>query len=640
MSENDVKEYSGEWWANEILACEKEMNQKWRDSGAKVIKRYLDIRDDGYPGDGSGEETRKYNIFWANVQILKSALYAQAPSPLVKRQFDDAKDDISRCAALILQRMLDFGLKGPQNDMHRAFGRATEDRLLPGLGQVWLRMEVETEKKTIPAVMNEFWQEIVPSSDYEEIVNQQVITDYVNWNDFFWSPARTWEEVWWVGRRVWMKKKAFIQRFGQPKYDEIKELAKKPDENLQYPRGFEKGRVEVIEVWCEDTNKVYFIHVGLKAVLEEKEDPLKLKKFWPCPPPLLATHTTNDLCPRADFVMVQDQYQELDTLNNRINVLTKALRVVGAYDSQNTELQKMLTGPEFAMIPVEKWAMLAEAGGMTKAVDWFPVEQVSKVLRECTEQRALLVQQIYELTSIGDIMRGVSNPRDTLGAQKLKAQYSSVRLRLTQQDVSLFVCEAMRIKAEIIAKHYDPMQLRKQSLIDMTESAQFADAAIEMLRDFEMLQYHVEITEESLSMADYTAEREMRIAYLTAVGQFLSQAAQMVVNMPASLPYIIKLITWVTASFRGADDIESVLDEAAKMAMANPMLPPGKSGEGQNKDPEAEAGAKAKSQIAIDNNELKNDLTRIKAEGIKDILTQPEGTPNGRSPGQDANLPQ
>lgn len=643
-SKNDaVAEYSAEWWAQQLETVEKEMDDKFRDSGDKIVKRYLDERDgDGILGEMQNG-ARKYNVFWANTQILQSALYATPPKPVVKRQHDDAKDDVARTAALIFQRMLSLGLDGSDSDMHNAFQSSVEDRLLPGMGQVWLRLENQMEPVELPPIMGPGEPigmdpmtgepipgpevEVEPAFKGERIVDQKVVTDYVHWRDFFWSPARTWGEVWWVGRRIWMKKKAFIKQFGEEKFKEVKENSKLMKTEHGYPKGFEKGRLEVFELWCEDTNKVYFIHKGTKTELAApKDDPLQLDGFWPTPKPLLATHTTNSLYPRADYVMVQDQYEELDTLNDRINTLTKALRVVGAYDKDNAALQKMITGSEFAMIPVDKWAVLSEAGGMAKAVDWFPVEMVANVLDKLVIQRQLIVQQIYELTSISDIMRGGSNPRETLGAQKLKAQYSSVRLRLTQQSVALFVCEAMHIKCEIISKHFEPDQIAKQSLIDMTESAMFANDAIDLLKDWNASKWRIEISEESLSMADYTAEREMRIQYLTAVGQFLSQSAQMAMSMPGATPYILKIIMWVTASFRGSDDIETVLDDAAKAAVNMP--PPNQQKEQKpEKDPMKEAQAKAQGQIAIDNNQTKNRIIEIKAEGAKDIMTEPPPEP-------------
>jgi len=59
-----------------------------------------------------------------------------------------------------------------------------------------------------------------------------------------------------------------------------------------------------------------------------------------------------------------------------------------------------------------------------------------------------------------------------------------------------------------------------------------------------------------------------------AIGQFLSQAAPLVQNMPGSLPYLLKMVQWVAAAFRGADDIETVLDEAMQAAGQMGQQPP------------------------------------------------------------------
>lgn len=558
-----LPKYSGRWWIKEIEVFEKEAKNAFWQDGEIAISRYLDIRDDD---PLNADRQRRYNIFWANTQILKSALYAVPPKPSVSRENADSKDDLARVSALILERMLQQGMTKSRSDAHEAFKRSVEDRLLPGLGQVWLRYDPKIEEIDVDGVK------------MPQVVSEKVCTDYVNWRDFFWSPARRWDEVWWVARRVWMKRNKFVKRFGKGAdvlWKDIRESAEGDGEMQNITsKGFAKGRAEVFEVWCLDTKKVYFVARGLDEVIERTDDPLELEDFWPCPPPLLATHSNESIFPRSDYSMCQNQYEELDILNSRISTLTKALRVVGAYDRDNKELAQMITGPEMAMVAVENWAMLGENGGMARAVEWFPVEQVANVLKELVPQRQAVISQIYELTSISDIMRGASNPRETAKAQSLKAQYSSVRLQLTQGDVATFVQNALRIRAEIICRHFSPATILKESQIEQTETdPNMVGAAIMLLKDYEQAQYRIEVSEESLSMADYTAEREMRIELITAVGQFLSQAAQMVQSQPGALPYMLRIVQWVVASFRGSKDIETVLDQAVEAAKNAPPAP-------------------------------------------------------------------
>lgn len=620
-------EYSAEWWSSELSKAEKELDQKWRDSATKVVARYLDDRSDSDISLVSDTQDRRYNIFWSNVQILKAALYANPPKPVVKRAHDDPKDPIARTAALILQRMLVNDLTQDNSEEHTNIQLAVEDRLIPGMGQLWVRYDVETEEFTQPAVIDPITQqEIFPAQKGERIVDEKVEVDYVHWNDFLWSPSRVWCEVWWVARRVWMKKKKFIKRFGQEKFDELKAQAESAKDSLNYPKGFQLNRIEVWEVWCENTGKAYWINRQLNMMLEERDVPLDLDGFFPCPPMLLATHTTNSLIPRPDYVMIQDQYSELDDLNSRISSLTKALRVVGVYNSASKELQNLLTGTELRMIPVDEWALFAESGGIKGAVDWFPVEVVASVLEKLMVQRQGVIQQIYELTSISDIMRGVSQARETAKAQTLKAQYSSVRLQLSQQEVAKFVCSVLRIKAQVIAKNFQPETIIKRSNIMMTESAPFAQAAIELIKNGELSEYRIVVSEESLSLADYNAERETRVAFLTAIGQFLSQAGQMAQAYPAALPYLLRMISWVAAGFRGADDMQAVLDEAFQAAVSAPPRPQGEGGATQPpeppEDPRAKAFADAQGKIMVDNNAAKNRLREIQAETIGQIAVR------------------
>jgi hypothetical protein len=560
-----VPEYSGKWWLTELRAAEKELKEAWKDSANTVVSRYLDRREDGE------NNKRKYNLFWANVQILKSALYATPPRVEVSRQYNDAKDDVARTAALILQRMLSFDMTKDDSESHESLKMAVEDRLIPGLGQVWLRLDTQVEDYKIEPVLGPDGVTVLaPGMNAKRIVSQDVPADYVHWDDYLWSPARTWGEVWWQSRRLWMRKREFIKRWGEAKYKEVKDSAETSAKVDGQPKGFRKGRVQVYEVWCEPTDKVYFVCETLEENLEEIQDPLGLQGFFPCPKPLLATHTTNSVVPRPDYIMMQDQYEELNILNARVSTLTEALRVVGVYDSANKDLGKLLSGQELNMIPVDSWAAFAESGGMKGTVDWFPVEQVANVLEKLMQQRQAVVGQIYELSGISDIMRGASNPRETAKAQSLKAQYSSVRLQLNQQDIGKFVREVLRLKAEIICKHFDPEQIKEQSQIKFTESVQYAEPAIQLLKNYKQAEYRLEVNEQSLSLADYNAEREMRIELITAIGQFLSQSAQTVQTMPASLPYMLRILQWVVASFRGSMDIESVLDEAVDAATKNP----------------------------------------------------------------------
>ena len=215
----------------------------------------------------------------------------------------------------------------------------------------------------------------------------------------------------------------------------------------------------MFEIWDRTTKKVYWHVIGMHTVLDEKDDPLKLETFFPCPPPLIANPTTSNLMPRADYKLAQDQYDQIDELTTRITYLTRAAKVIGAYDSKSPRAWTHLQGghgerhdPGPQLGPV-----LARRAASRGSMDFVPIDMVAKTIADLTQQRDILIAKLYEVLGIGDIMRGMSNPDETLGAQQLKAQFGGSRLQFKQMEIGEWVAAGQRIRA---ADHLLPLPAR------------------------------------------------------------------------------------------------------------------------------------------------------------------------------------
>jgi hypothetical protein len=215
------------------------------------------------------------------------------------------------------------------------------------------------------------------------------------------------------------------------------------------------------------------------------------------------------------------------------------------------------------MIPVDNWAMFAEKGGIKGVIDWFPLDMIVTALDKLRQLFADAKGELYELTGISDIMRGVSAPRETATAQGLKAQYSSVRLQYLQGEVSEFVQNALRIKAEIIANLFQPETIIRNSLIEYTPDGDLAVEAVQVLKDEWSRCYRISIHADQLAIPDYNAERQGRIEFITSMGQFISQVWPMLQAEPGAGPFLMQILQWGIASFRSAHSIEGVFDKAA-----------------------------------------------------------------------------
>lgn len=294
-----------------------------------------------------------------------------------------------------------------------------------------------------------------------KLLSERVCIDYVHWRDYLHSRARTEEEIEWKGRRLYLSKEAVGKRFDKPerKVSESLSYSHRPD-MLSPSSAQNSGRsddtAEIFELWDLTNKETAFLAEGYDQLLEEpRPDPLRLENFFPCPEPLYGTLSNDNLIPTPDYTEYQDQALEIDDLTNRISALQKALRMAGVYDASVPALQRLLNeGQDNDLIPVQRWASFAEKGGLAKAVDLLPVDQVAKILQGLYEARAQIKQDINELTGISDILRGATDPQETMGAQKLKSGYGSLRIQDPKDEVARYARDCICLMGEVIATHF------------------------------------------------------------------------------------------------------------------------------------------------------------------------------------------
>ncbi|CAB4136643.1 hypothetical protein UFOVP312_34 [uncultured Caudovirales phage] len=559
-------------WQVEIEAAQKELGT-FHTQANKTTQRYLDKRE------VYGRDESRVNLFWSTMQVLLSMLYARPPSADVSRSWQDYDDDVARVAGTMLQRMLNRSFDDNVSPWDAAVRQGIEDWLVVGMGQIWLRYEVETEEYEVPAVFDEFGQELSPAEMAERITNEDAPCDYIYWQDFYYSPARTWHEVRWVARRVYMTKDQLVERFGREIANivPLSSNSHPKDVNDQTTKFDPWSKAEVFEIWCKEKRKVYWYAKGCDVILDVKDDPLGLDGFFPCPKPVVANVTSSNFQPKADYLFAQDQFQELDEINTRITWLTRAAKVVGVYDKSAEGIQRLFNqGVENQLIPVDNWAMFAERGGVKGQVDFIPIQDVVNAIDHLRQYRQDKVVQIYEVLGISDIMRGSSKASETAAAQQIKAQFGSTRIQLKQFYIAEWITGALRIKAEIICKHFQPETIIRRSNIERTPDAPLAMQAIELLKNEQLSEYRINIEADSMAALDWAAERDAAVQFMQGLGAFVSQVAPMAQQVPGAAPVLLSLLQWSVSKFRVSTQIEAVLDQAIgglKQTMGQPKQP-------------------------------------------------------------------
>lgn len=546
-------------WAMEFTAARKELKD-WHKQGDKIVKRYKDERE-------GGEETRKLNLFSANINTLGALLYGKTPQVDVTRRFADAQDDVARVAAEMLERLLNTDVQEGKDGYAKALKLCLSDRLLPGGGQARMRYEVEFgEAEEVPPKLDEATgEELAPGYTGEPPrEKEEVETDYVYWKDQLWSPSRFFSEVRWWAFKAEMTKRALKKRFGADMAKDIPLNSKRRDDNSQQASPW--AAADVWEVWDKENKKVFWLVEGMDKVLEEKEDPLELEGFWPFAEPMFANLTTSAFVPLPDFKLAQDLYNEVDEYTERIRLIQSALRVAGAYDQTAEGLQRLLDTKEGnILVPVATWAMFAEKGGIAGAISWLPLDQVVAALDKLRELRTESIGLLYQVTGMSDIMRGQASASTTATEQAIKAKFASVRVQSLQDEFARFASDLQTIKAEIICKHFDADTIIQRSNVLNTADKDLAQQAVQLLKS-NFREYRVQVKPEAVSLTDYAQVKSERSEFLQAVAGFLAAAGPIAQAVPGSLTMLLQMLQWATAGFRGASTIEGVLDAAVRQA--------------------------------------------------------------------------
>jgi hypothetical protein len=576
-------------WYNTIAGYERSFKE-WEGRADKIIKRY---RDDSRTRNNPNA---RFNILWSNVQTITPAIFARLPRPDVSRRFRD-NDPVARVASMMLERALDYEITH-YGDYKDAMNQSVLDRLLGGRGTSWVRYEPHiagagTEGEDVPEDGLQITEDTdeaeteggIFREDQERIEYECAPCDYVYWRDFGHTIARTWQEVTAVWRKVYMGRPALVERFGEELGNKIP-LDTKPENSKTFNEKMGEGAFEacIYEIWDKTTGEVIWLSKSMGKILDTRPDPLKLENFWPCPKPLYATLTTDKLEPIPDFVLYQDQAKQLDTLADRIDGFINALKVRGVYDASEPSLARLFSeGENNTLIPVKNYAAFSEKGGMGGSINLVDIAPIAQALNMSYQAMDQVKNQIYEIMGIADIQRGQTDPNETLGAQIIKSNNASGRLKTMQHAVVDFATELLSIKAQIICNHFtDDTIVKISGAMQLSPQDQaLIPQALALLRNEAAKNFRVEVTSDSMIFQDEQQEKADRLEFLSAMSGFLQQAVPAAQATPELTPMLVEMLKFGVTAFKAGKGLEGMIDETAdkfreqaKAAEGQPKQPP------------------------------------------------------------------
>lgn len=597
----DDKEAKDLWkisrWVQEITLYDRE-TQVWYERGKRILRRYKDERS---PRE---DNVNRYNVLWANTQTLLPALYARNPKPDIQRRFKDA-DPVGRVTSDILERSVTYFCDTT------SFGASNRqcvlDYLLPGRGTVWCRYVPHMKQVAVPVELsNDVMEgEEGQSPQTQEVVDyEEVLTDYVHPSDFGHNICRTWDEVYCVWRIVYMTRDELVKRFKDKGQDVPLDYIPSSLNNTKLDDGI--GKATIYELWDKTRRVAVWFHKTIPEALDLRDDPLKLDGFFPCPKPILTNLCNDSLIPTPFYTEYQDQALELDSLTARIAAVQRCLKVAGAYDASAQALGRILSeGVDATLIPVESWALFAEKGGIQGAISFLPIQEIAAALLSMYQAREQVKNDLHEISGIPDIVRGDSNPQETLGAQQIKTSFATNRISDQQREIQRFVRDTIRIMVNIICNHFQiatikeisgvrlltnqekqmyrpkpptpqqpgmppmppppppplPPNVTPDQMEDMMSAPSWEDVQA-LIKNNALRCFRIDIETDSTIKADEEADKASRIEFLKAVGGFLQQAQTAGAAQPEMVPVLGQMLMFGVRGFPVGKELEGSLTTA------------------------------------------------------------------------------
>jgi hypothetical protein len=596
-SKIELKEGTAQYWQIELNNAD-ETEKEWRKRGKQVIARYRDERNvDSY---GVSNE-KKFNILWANTETLKGALFAKMAKPDVRRRFPN-NNPITRDIARVLERTIDYA--NDEYNANKPIESALEDYLLPGRGVVWVVYDPIFVKEMVEMEeINEFGETVIVEVEQERIGEQRCYFDYVHWEDYRENPAKRPEDVSWKARRhLWTRDE--LKNRGFSNVNDIP-LNWSPDsENEKYQEEEIFKRAEIWEIWDRTKYKRYYIAKDYDKVLRVDDDPYELEDFYPTPTPMIAVKTNDTSVPIPEFTLYQAE--ELDRVTTRISNLIEGLKRRGVYDAAVPELSHLANAGDNDFVPSENFSILAQKGGLAGVFQQEDISPIGVVLQGLYQQRNQILETIYEVTGISDLLRGNTKASETATAQQLKAQFGSMRMRKRQEEIERYIRDLFRIKAEIVAEHYEPEILQAITNIQVTPEM------VQIMRDDKLRAYNIDVETDSTIFSDENAEKQTRIEFLQTMGAYLEKAIAVSNANPLLTPLAFQSLRFLVGAWKVGREFEEVIDstEQAILQQAQQQMsaPPQPS--------EAEKIAQLKAEAELQREKMKQDgkLADIRAK--------------------------
>src|SRR4029077_20003812 len=148
------------------------------------------------------------------------------------------------------------------------------------------------------------------------------------------------------------------------------------------------------------------------------------------------------------------------------------------------------------------------------------------------ELRKQVIEDIYQIMGLSDIMRGATDARETLGAQNLKAQYGSTRIKDKQLEMARIARDLVHITSQIITQEF-----ADDTIIEMAQS-QLPTEDMQQKAVMGIQQQMQQITQQIQMAAQSPQGQQLQQQNPEQAQQMMGQAQQQIQQMQGAIQEI------------------------------------------------------------------------------------------------------
>lgn len=552
-----------------------------------------------------------YNILYANTALLRPATYSNLAIPIIKQRYKTMQPDaLNEKAAEVAQKLLMFLISNPDPkypSIHELIKTSVLGGFVAGRGTTRIKYDAEIEQ-----------YEKETGEKEENVSYQTVCGEDIPWDRLAVGYAKTWEETPWIAIIHYVTKEAAKELLEDPNTDQEVELPddlrfNATEQALKTERhAFTTGEgedlelAEIYEVWDKEKRTVEFVSEGCGYILKKLDDPLNLQGFYPIPKPLQYAERVSGQVPQTIYDTYKQQADELNTISVRIRKVMAALKVRGFYDSSLEGMEELFkTGDDNTLIKIEGIDQLTDAS-LDKVLFLFPLEKLVSVLQMLYQQREQIKAVIYELTGLSDIARGASKASETLGAQQLKSQWGSIRLKEYQGLTIQYVVDLYRIILEIAVQSFSidtiarmtgeklptnaqKMQAQQQMMQAQQMSPEQQQGIAQQLKQLQMIlsmpawedimailkddftrNYNISIETNSTLEFQYSEDKENIGEFLNALAQFMNGIAPLVQSQVLPMDAAKSILIAIVKRYRFGEEVVEQFEQMVEPPAPQP----------------------------------------------------------------------